>query len=69
MNIENRYLNVAQLAEYLQISKSNIYKRTTNGSIPIIKMRKRVLFDKYEIDKWMSNGCDSNFEMPTLKAA
>lgn len=69
MNIENRYLNVAQLAEYLQISKSNIYKRTTNGSIPIIKMRKRVLFDKYEIDKWMSNGCDSNFEMPTLKVA
>ena len=69
MNIENRYLNVAQLAEYLQISKSNIYKRTTNGSIPNIKMRKRVLFDKYEIDKWMSNGCDSNFEMPTLKAA
>ena len=69
MNTENRYLNVKQLSEYLKISTSNIYKRTTNGSIPIIKMRKRVLFDKEEIDRWMSNGCDSNFEMPSLKAA
>lgn len=64
-----RYMNVKQLSEYLQISTSNIYKRTTNGSIPVIKMNKRVIFDKEEIDKWMSSGCDSNLEIPSLKVA
>lgn len=74
MKVENnksigRYMNVKQLSEYLQISTSNIYKRTTNGSIPVIKMNKRVIFDKEEIDKWMSSGCISNLEFPTLKVA
>ncbi|GAA4057729.1 helix-turn-helix domain-containing protein [Flavobacterium chungnamense] len=74
MKIENnksisRYMNVKQLSEYLQISTSNIYKRTTNGSIPVIKMNKRVIFDKEEIDKWMSSGCDSNLQIPSLKVA
>ncbi len=74
MKVENnkpisRYMNVKQLSEYLQISTSNIYKRTTNGSIPVIKMNKRVIFDREEIDKWMSNGCNNNFEFPELKIA
>lgn len=69
MNVSNRYMNVKQLSEYLKISKSNIYKRTTNGSIPVIKMNKRVIFDREEIDRWMSNGCDSYFEVPELKVA
>ena len=74
MKIENnksisRYMNVKQLSEYLQISTSNIYKRTTNGSIPVIKMNKSVIYDKEEIDKWMSSGCDSNLQIPSLKVA
>lgn len=69
INIPNRYMNVDQLSEYLKISKSNIYKRTTNGSIPVIKMNKRVIFDREEIDRWMSNGCESYFEVPELKVA
>lgn len=69
INIPNRYMNVDQLSEYLKISKSNIYKRTTNGSIPVIKMNKRVIFDREEIDRWMSNGCESYYEIPQLKVA
>ena len=69
INVPIRYMNVNQLSEYLKISKSNIYKRTTNGTIPVIKMNKRVIFDREEIDRWMSNGCDSYFEVPELKAA
>lgn len=66
---ENKYMNVQQLSEYLKISKSNIYKRTTKGTIPLIKMNKRVIFDKEEIDKWMSNGCNIAMEFPILKVA
>jgi excisionase family DNA binding protein len=69
LNVPNRFMNVNQLSEYLKISKSNIYKRTTNGSIPVIKMNKRVIFDREEIDRWMSNGCESFFEVPELKVA
>ncbi len=69
INTPNRYMNVDQLSEYLKISKSNIYKRTTNGSIPVIKMNKRVIFDREEIDRWMSNGCESYYEIPQLKVA
>lgn len=67
--LTGRFMNVKQLSEYLKISTSNIYKRTANGSIPFIKMNKRVIFDREEIDKWMSSGCDSNLEIPTLKVA
>jgi excisionase family DNA binding protein len=66
---EPRYLTVKMLAEYLHISTSNIYKRITENSIPHIKMEKRVLFDREQIDKWMSSGCQSQSEFPTLKSA
>ncbi len=66
---EPRYLTVKMLAEYLHISTSNIYKRITDNSIPHIKMDKRVLFDREQIDQWMSNGCQCQSEFPTLKSA
>ena len=69
INDPNRYMNVNQLSEYLKISKSNIYKRTTNGTIPVIKMNKRVIFDRVEIDKWMSNGCMLDADFPKLRVA
>jgi excisionase family DNA binding protein len=64
-----KYLTVKMLSEYLHISTSNIYKRITDNSIPHIKMEKRVLFDREQIDQWMSSGCQSQSEFPTLKSA
>jgi excisionase family DNA binding protein len=66
---EQRYLTVTMLSEYLHISTSNIYKRITANSIPHIKMDKRVLFDREQIDWWMSNGCQFQSEFPTLRTA
>jgi excisionase family DNA binding protein len=66
---EPRYLTVKMLAQYLHISTSNIYKRITDNSIPHIKMDKRVLFDREQIDWWMTNGCQFKSEFPTLKTA
>jgi excisionase family DNA binding protein len=66
---EPKYLTVKMLAEYLHISTSNIYKRITDNSIPHIKMDKRVLFDRDQIDQWMLSGCQYEFEFPTLKSA
>ena len=42
---------------------------TKDNSIPHIKMDKRVLFDREQIDWWMSNGCQFQSEFPTLKTA
>jgi excisionase family DNA binding protein len=69
MIIQSRYLTVKMLAEYLHISASNIYKKISDNSIPHIKMDKRVLFDRDQIDQWMSSGCQCQFEFPTLKSA
>lgn len=69
MVIESRYLTVKMLAEYLHISTSNIYKRITDNSIPFIRMEKRVLFDRNQIDQWMLSGCLNESEFPTLKSA
>lgn len=69
MIIQSRYLTVKMLAEYLHISTSKIYKKITDNSIPHIKMEKRVLFDREQIDQWMSCGCQSKHEFPNLKSA
>ena len=69
MIIEPRYLTVKMLAEYLHISTSNIYKKITENSIPFIRMEKRVLFDRHQIDQWMLSGCQYESEFPTLKSA
>ncbi len=69
LTIMSRYLTVKMLSEYLHISTSNIYKRITTNTIPHIKMEKRVLFDREQIDHWMLSGCQCQSEFPTLKSA
>ncbi len=69
MIIQSRYLTVKMLSEYLHISTSNIYKKISDNSIPHIKVDKRVLFDKEQVDQWMLSGCQYEFEFPILKSA
>lgn len=54
------------LGEYLSVSKSYIYKRVSNQSIPYKKIGKSTRFNRDEIDKWVSNGCKMDYKLPTL---
>lgn len=48
-------LTIDELAEYLKISKSTLYKLAQMGSLPGQKVGKHWRFHKDAIDHWLSN--------------
>ncbi len=49
----NKWLTLEQIAEYLQMSTSSIYKMAQAGKIPSYKVGRQWRFKKEEIDKWV----------------
>ena len=47
-------MTLSQLAEYLQLGKSTIYKMVQKGEIPGIKIASQWRFKKEDIDKWLN---------------
>ena len=56
------YLNIEELAEYIHMSKSTIYKGTMTNRIPHIKAGKKLLFRQDTIDQWLQK-----FNQPTIE--
>jgi excisionase family DNA binding protein len=56
------YLNIEELAEYIHMSKSTIYKGTMSNRIPHIKAGKKLLFSQDAIDQWLQK-----FNQPTIE--
>ena len=46
-------MTIEQLAEYLKISTSTLYKQLQNGKLPGQKVGKRWRFHKGAIDDWL----------------
>jgi excisionase family DNA binding protein len=63
---ENKFLDVQNLANYIHLSKSCIYKMVSNKSIPYIKLGTRTLFERNQIDNWVINGGRLGEELPSL---
>jgi len=51
--IRQRYLRIAQVAEYTGLSVSTIRARILSKQIPYIKREGCVLFDINQVDAWM----------------
>jgi excisionase family DNA binding protein len=49
---EKRLLNVDEVADYLKIPKSTLYKMCSEREIPCAKIGKHWRFDKKLIDEW-----------------
>lgn len=47
-------MTVAEVAEYLRIPKSSVYKLAQEGRIPCIKAGRRWRFHRGAIDNWLS---------------
>jgi excisionase family DNA binding protein len=47
-------LTVAELAEYLKVPKSTVYKLAQEGSLPAQKVGKHWRFHRDAIDEWLS---------------
>jgi excisionase family DNA binding protein len=46
-------LNLDEVCNLTGLSKSHVYKRTMNSSIPHYKQAKHLFFDRVEIENWL----------------
>ena len=51
----DKWLTLDELAGYLKLSKSNLYRMTQKGEVPASKIGTRWRFDRDEIDIWVKN--------------
>lgn len=61
LNME-KWLTLEQIAEYLQMSTSSIYKIAQAGKIPAYKVGRQWRFKKEEIDRWVTNKKSNKFK-------
>ena len=47
-------LNLKQASEYVSMSKSAIYKKTSDRTIPHFKQGKKLYFKRSELDDWLT---------------
>jgi excisionase family DNA binding protein len=53
MMVMDKWLTLEQIAKYLQMSTSSIYKMAQTGKIPAYKVGRQWRFKKEDIDKWV----------------
>ena len=51
--VNDGWKNTEQIAEYLNLSKSTVYKLTHKVEMSFFKVRKRLYFKKEDVDKWI----------------
>lgn len=57
MSVENEsILTIEELADYLKISKSTLYKLAQSGKVPGQKVGRHWRFRKEAIDRWLEEG-------------
>jgi len=64
--MEDRFFDVQNLAKYIHLSKSIIYRMVRTQAIPYIKLGTRTLFDRNQIDSWVINGGRVGDSLPNL---
>ena len=53
--MQNRWMTLQEVAEYLQLSKDMIYRLAQSGRIPASKVGSRWRFRLERIDRWMED--------------
>lgn len=55
VNHDNELMSIDELAKYLRLSKSTIYKLKSTREIPSFKTGKILMFKRKDIDNWLNN--------------
>jgi len=55
LQLQKEVLNIDELCEFTGLSKSTIYKKTHNGTIPFYKQSGFLYFDKAEVIAWLNS--------------
>lgn len=53
--MQNRWMTLQEVAEYLQLSKDMIYRLAQSGRMPASKVGSRWRFRRERIDRWMED--------------
>jgi len=53
---EKRLISVEEAAKYLGVQKSTIYSGASRRKIPSVKMGRRLLFDREDLDRMIEVG-------------
>lgn len=56
-NERRELMSVEECATYTRLSKWTIYTFVCKRRIPYIKLGRRTLFDRAEIDRWIQSKC------------
>ena len=64
--MEEKFLDVQLLADYMHVSKSLVYKMVSMNQIPFIKVGSRTIFDRTQIDQWLRNHCMIVEDLPQV---
>jgi excisionase family DNA binding protein len=62
-------MNINQVAEYIGVAKTIIYKFTSCRMIPHFKQGKKIYFKKSELDEWITKNRVMTQEEIEIKAA
>jgi excisionase family DNA binding protein len=54
--MEDRWLSVKEVAQYLGVGRSTIYKWIERNNLPAHKAGRLWKFDKAEVDSWLRDG-------------
>ena len=65
--MDKRFLDIDGVCEFTSLSKSTIYKRVMNQTIPFCKVGKRILFDKEQVSAWILSGGQMVEDIPAFK--
>ncbi len=58
---EHRMMTTGEIAKYLRVSRSTIYRLVKQGEIPVSRISKHLRFRKDVIDCWLSEKEAGNF--------
>lgn len=64
--MQKKYVSVIYLTKYLEMSKSKIYKMTHDNEIPFYRIKGSIRFNLDDIDQWIENNCELDFNLPKL---
>jgi excisionase family DNA binding protein len=53
INVEEKTMDIIELANYIKVAKTSIYGLTNQKKIPYYKLGKKLHFKKSEIDEWI----------------
>ena len=65
--MDDRWLSVPEIAEYLGVSKDTVYTWVTNGGLPGHKVGRFWKFKKDEVDEWVRAGGASNVNIDEVE--